>query len=182
MRVISGRAKGIKLLSLEGEFTRPTLDRVKESIFGSIQFYLKNSVCLDIFAGSGSLGIEAISRGALHVDFCDNSKLAVEIIKNNIKKTHFQEFSNVFLKDAFSFISDTNKKYDFVFIDPPYGNGLVIRVIIDMIKYKRVSEKTCFVCEHEAELLLPNTIGDFKIFRQKKFSKTVTTIYKVIRN
>ena len=91
MRIIAGKARGTKLYTLEGMTTRPTLDKVRESLFNIIQNQIQDSIFLDLFSGSGAVGLEAVSRGAKKAILCDNSKQAIEIIKKNIEKTHFQE-------------------------------------------------------------------------------------------
>lgn len=121
MRVISGTLRGKKLKTLEGENTRPTLDRVKEALFSIIQFDIENASVLDLFAGSGSLGIETLSRGAKQVIFCDNSKDAIEIIKQNVAATRFTEKSEIINKDYMSTLEAIkHQKFDIIFLDPPY--------------------------------------------------------------
>ena len=120
MRVISGKARGIKLVSLDGETTRPTLDRVKEALFSKIQFELEGATILDLFAGSGSLGIEALSRGAAKAVLCDNSFDAIKIIEENLKRTNLKENATVIKKDYIKCLEDLDMKFDIIFIDPPY--------------------------------------------------------------
>lgn len=138
MRVISGKARGKKLISLEGMNTRPTLDRVKEALFNIIQFDIVDKNILDLFAGSGAIGIEAISRGARSVTFCDNSKDAIRIINTNIKETRSSEQSTVLNKDyisALKYLAEKNEKFDIIYLDPPYKTdfaNIAIKHIIDL--------------------------------------------------
>ncbi len=126
MRVISGIARGKKLHSLEGLETRPTLDRVKEAVFNIIQFDIKNKVILDLFSGSGALGIEALSRGAKEAVLCDKSKNAIQIINKNLQETKLLDKAKVVNKDFLDTLNDLskkNKKIDIVFLDPPYKSN-----------------------------------------------------------
>ncbi|MCB0319217.1 MAG: 16S rRNA (guanine(966)-N(2))-methyltransferase RsmD [Bdellovibrionales bacterium] len=129
MRVISGKAKGIKLESPEGLTTRPTTDRVKESLFNIIQKDLQDAHVLDLYAGSGAIGIEALSRGAHHCIFLDIDKKAVQTIKNNLEKTKLADLAEVRNTDAFGFIRQTSKKFDIIYVDPPRYEDSWSRVV-----------------------------------------------------
>lgn len=123
MRIIGGTMRGTKLYTLEGENTRPTLDRVKEALFSKINFELQDAVVLDLFSGSGSLGLEAISRGAQKSYLCDNSRDAIKIINQNIEKTRAKDKVTLFNMDyenALSEMKSKDLKFDIVFLDPPY--------------------------------------------------------------
>ncbi len=126
MRVISGTAKGTKLNSIEELTTRPTLDRVKESLFNILQDSVRNQTVLDLFAGSGALGIEALSRGASKAYFCDLNDEAIKFIKQNLEKTKLTSNAIVVKKDYKSFIDSTNEKFDLIFLDPPYKNDIAV--------------------------------------------------------
>lgn len=129
MRVISGSARGSRLSSIDSELTRPTLDRVKESLFNILQNDIKDSVVLDLFAGSGALGIEALSRGASKAYFCDKNKHAINMIKQNLEKTRFLEKSVIFNKDFKQCLDEINQKVDIIFIDPPYKDNLSVESV-----------------------------------------------------
>ena len=123
MRIIGGMKRGTKLFSLEGENTRPTLDRVKESLFNIINFNLQDSIILDLFSGSGSLGLESISRGASKAVLCDSSKEACNIIKKNIEKLKYEnetKLYNLDYKDCLKKLKEEGCSFNFIFIDPPY--------------------------------------------------------------
>jgi len=128
MRIISGKAKGTKLYTLEGDSTRPTLDRVKEPLFSIIQTHIFDAYVLDLFSGSGALGLEALSRGACKAVLCDNSKKAMSIIKQNVEKTKFEEQTqllNMDYKIVLEKLKNDKVKFDLIFLDPPYrGNYL----------------------------------------------------------
>ena len=130
MRVISGKARGTKLNSIESLSTRPTLDRVKESLFNIIQNRIENSTVLDLFAGSGAIGIEFISRGCNKVYFCEKLNEAAKMVKKNLEKTRFLEESEVIVKDYKEALKDLKKrniKFDTVFIDPPYKDDIAVK-------------------------------------------------------
>ena len=124
MRVISGKARGTSLYSLEGNHTRPTTDRVKESMFSIINFHIPDGVVLDLFAGSGALGIEALSRGARKCYFIENSHSAADIVKKNIEKTSLKENSVLKVVDYKSFLNSANEKFDVILLDPPYNKKM----------------------------------------------------------
>ena len=121
MRIISGKARGTKLYTLEGKNTRPTLDRVKESLFNIIQNEILDCTFLDLFSGSGAIGLEAVSRGAKESILCDNSKEAIEIIKKNIQKTHFEKNVKLYYDKFDNLLKNKiEEQIDIVYIDPPY--------------------------------------------------------------
>ena len=124
MRIISGTAKGTKLHTLEGENTRPTLDRVKEALFNIIQYEIEDSIVLDLFSGSGAIGLEFASRGAKEVYLNDVSKEAFEIIKQNIEKTHLSKKANVYNLDFLNMLQKVkNIKFDIIYLDPTYKSN-----------------------------------------------------------
>lgn len=132
MRVISGTARGKKLNTLSGLNTRPTLDRVKEAVFNIIQFELEDKNVLDLFSGSGALGIEALSRGAKHAVLCDNSYEAIKIIKQNVRETRLEEKVEIINKDyseALKKLKNENQIFDIIFLDPPYKSDFAIKSI-----------------------------------------------------
>ena len=128
MRIISGTARGTKLYTLEGLTTRPTLDRVKEALFNIIQNEIPDSIFLDLFSGSGAIGLEAASRGAKKVILCDKSKEAIQIIKKNVEKTHLKEKIELYNTDYEDLIiNKLAENVDIVYIDPPYQSNFASR-------------------------------------------------------
>ena len=152
MRIISGKARGTNLYTLKGMTTRPTLDRVKESLFNIIQNKIPNCLFLDLFAGSGAIGLEAASRGAEKVILCDKSKEAIEIIRKNIEKTHMNDKVELYNLDYESVlrnkITDT---LDIIYIDPPYESEYAIKSIEIILEKKLVNEKSIIIVETDNE-------------------------------
>lgn len=176
MRVISGKARGTKLSSIESLSTRPTLDRVKESLFNIIQNNLKGAVVLDLFAGSGQLGIEALSRGADKAYLCDINRDAVKMIKQNLEKTKLKDKAVVINEDYKKAlrILNTNKKFDIIFIDPPYKEDIAVDSIIDIIHESRLKENGIMIIETdeiERDLREINKIENIKIIDQRKYGR-----------
>lgn len=150
MRVISGKARGKKLYSLEGLETRPTLDRVKESVFNILQFSIKDSVVLDLFSGSGALAIEALSRGAKKAVLCDNSKKAINIIEKNLKETNLYmqaQLLNTDYLNALEILKNELIKFDIIFLDPPYKSDYVVKSIEHILEYDLLTEDGIIVVE-----------------------------------
>ncbi len=176
MRVITGTAKGRKLISPIGLDTRPTQDKVKEGIFSAIQFDIEGRRILDLFAGSGQLGIEALSRGADSCIFIDSSNLAINAIKENLKNCNLIENSTVIKTDANSFIATNNNIYDIVFLDPPYKSGLIVEMIEKL--NKNLSDYAILICEHSADILLPDEINGFYAHKKYRYGKTAATIFR----
>lgn len=177
MRVITGSARGRKLVTLEGDDVRPTTDKVKESLFNIIQFDVEGSSFLDLFAGSGQIGIEAISRGARQVVFVDKSKKSVEVIRENLKTTGFEKNAVVVNADSLGFLSRRAEKYDIAFLDPPYAKG-ILQQALEKIE-PLMNENGIIVCESPAKEELPEKAGKFSVFKKYSYGKTALTTYKV---
>ena len=157
MRVISGTAKAMPLNSIEGLATRPTLDRVKEALFSSIQFQIPESVVLDLFAGSGALGIEALSRGARQAVFCDSSYKAIQMIKQNLERTKLTENAIVMQKDYLECLESLIKKFDFIFLDPPYQTEYARKAIEKILLLDLLQEDGMIIVEtDQKENILEN--------------------------
>lgn len=129
MRIISGKARGTKINTIESNTTRPTLDRVKESLFNIIQNRIVDSNVLDLFAGSGALGLEALSRGAKSAVFCDKNIEAYNVINANLEKTHLKELAIVYNMDYEKCLNKINKKFDLIFLDPPYKLDMAVNAV-----------------------------------------------------
>lgn len=174
MRVISGKSRGKKLVSLDGDNTRPTLDRVKEALFNKIQFNIQDATVLDLFAGSGALGIEALSRGAKEVVFCDKVPEAIKIIKQNVTNTNNLDKSTIINKEhkeVLEKLVNQNKKFDIVFLDPPYKTNLAIESLQKIIMSNLLTEDGIIIIEtddikKEKEIL---KIEEVEIFDKRKY-------------
>ena len=152
MRVISGTARGTKLNSIESISTRPTLDRVKEALFNIIQTHLQDSNVLDLFAGSGALGIECLSRGAKHCTFCDKSYDAIKMLKQNLQKTKFETVSTIFVDDYKKCLQKLYRnKFDIIFIDPPYKLDIAVNSIKLILEYDILAKDGIIVLETDEE-------------------------------
>lgn len=152
MRIISGIAKGTKLYTLEGENTRPTLDRIKEPLFSIIQTYIKDAVVLDLFSGSGALALETLSRGAKKAILCDKSYEAIKVIKKNIEKTHMEEKAEVFYADYKKCLFDVKEKFDIIFIDPPYKLDIAVKSAEMILQNDLLSNDGIIIIETDDEI------------------------------
>ncbi len=174
MRVITGSARGRKLEQLSGDDVRPTTDRVKEAVFSIIQFDIEGRRFLDLFAGSGQMGIEALSRGAAEAVFVDNRRESVEIVKRNLASVKLPN-GRVVQSDSISFLNTNKGEYDFMFLDPPYGTGLLQAALA---KAEAVMKKTgLIICEHPIGEKLPDKLGEFVRCRDYKYGKIGITTY-----
>lgn len=176
MRVITGTAKGRRLITLEGEDIRPTADKVKGAIFNSIQFDIEGRTVLDLFAGSGQLGIEALSRGAQKAVFIDLSRKAIQVVNENLEHCNLKENATVFNGDSLSYLKTTREKFDIIFIDPPYSKQLTAKAL--PLALSVINEGGIIVCETASDEELPDKIGSFSIVKCDRYSKTKLTIYR----
>ena len=177
MRVITGIARGKKLITLDGLDVRPTTEMVKEAIFSSIHFDLPGASVLDLFSGSGQLGIEAISRGAKHCVFVDKSKSSIDIIKKNIEACGFNPQSMVLNMDSMEYLSVAKTGIDIALLDPPYREGLITKALplLDRI----MSDNSVVVCEHENELSLDESYGRLKKTKTKRYGKISVSYFEI---
>ncbi len=177
MRVITGSARGAKLKTLEGLNTRPTSDRVKEAIFNIIQFQIEGRRVLDLFGGSGQLAIEALSRDAEYAVIVDESREAVSIIKDNLKKVKFDQKASVFQMDYLRYLSTTREKFDVIFLDPPYAEKMLENALRKISEIDILSEGGIIVCERPKEKALSATVGDLIASKDYIYGKTAINLY-----
>lgn len=177
MRVITGIAKGRRLETPDGYDVRPTSDRVKEAIFSSIQFDIEGRQILDLFAGSGQLGIEALSRGAESAVFVDADKNSLAVTEKNVKLTGFEKQSKLVRSDCFSFLASNFNKFDIAFLDPPYKAGILEKVLIKTSE--NMSDYGIIVCEHPTDVVLPQNVGKFVVVKSTKYGKIMVTVYRI---
>ena len=168
MRVITGEARGRKLITLEGEDVRPTTSKVKEAVFSAIQFDIQGRIFLDLFAGSGQMGIEALSRGAKSAVFVDNSRKSIDIIRKNLNNAGLYSKAKIFHTDSSSYLDITDENFDIVFLDPPYGTGILQKVLPKIVENPLNPEK---------EEILQN-YGEFMLDRQKHYGKIKISMYR----
>lgn len=175
MRIISGKYKKVNLEGFTINGTRPTMDRVKESMFAMIQNHIKDTIVLDLFAGSGALGIEALSMGAKKCYFVDNNAIAIDTIRKNGTKlsgANYQIIKQDFVK-ALEILKDENQKFDLILLDPPYQSGYLNESIRMIAEYNLLNSDGLIVCEYEDIELEFNC---FKIYKEKKFGSKIVTI------
>ncbi len=177
MRVITGTARGRKLKDPPGLDTRPTTDKVKESIFNIVQFDIEGRKVLDLFAGTGQLGIEALSRGAEKCVFVDQSREAVKVIQENVKTTGFESRSRVVTGDSISFLSSCREKFGLAFLDPPYASDLLERALLKMSEIDIMAENGIIVCESALDKVMPQLPGPYEMGRDYRYGKIKLTLY-----
>lgn len=171
MRVIAGTARSLPLKTREGKDTRPTTDRIKETLFNMLQPYVAESVFLDLFSGSGGIGIEALSRGAKHAYFVENDAKAIECILDNLKFTRFTDRATVLKQDVVSALSNiSEKEADVIFMDPPYDQLYEKRVLEALVTKKYVTEDTLIVVEASlnTDFSYLDCMG-YEIVKEKKY-------------
>ena len=170
MRVITGAARGCRLQTLEGNDVRPTTERVKEAMFSAIQFDIEGRRVLDLFAGSGQLGIEALSRGAESAVFIDNSKKSLDVVKCNLAATKFTDKAKVIGTDYMSYLSMTPDRFDIVFMDPPYNMGHEKKVLSCLKDMKFVTEDTVIIVEAALDTDFDYAYGlGFEVYKEKRY-------------
>ncbi len=180
MRIITGRARGTHLVTLAGDATRPTAERTKEAIFSMIAFEIPEARVLDLFAGSGQLGLEAVSRGARECVLCDSSRDAVRVIRTNAEKTRLLPACEILCADAISALGRLTGRFDLVFLDPPYAAHLLPRVLHLLADKKLLSPTARIICESaDAEDVFAQD-GDlaaaFRVLRVARYGAACVTI------
>ena len=176
MRVITGTARGRRLITLEGDDVRPTTEKVKEALFSIIQFEIEGRRVLDLFAGSGQLGIEALSRGAKNAVFVDASKKSVEVVKKNLETTGFEKCATVLNTDGIAFLRTRAEKYDIAFLDPPYRTGLLKQALGNIERV--MSDGGVIIAECPYDEDFPENAGDFLKTKEYKYGKIKLALYR----
>ncbi len=177
MRVISGSARGLKLLAPNGIETRPTTDRVKESVFNILQPYIPCNNVLDLFAGSGAMGIEALSRSCSYCVFVEKSRESLDIIHKNLEKARLASSSKVVFGDALDYLSLKEKRFDLIFLDPPYNKGLLSLVFDKIFSNDILSDNGIIVVESEVGGEIVSDLR-YECFKQAKYGKTVISVFR----
>ena len=176
MRIITGTARGRKLVAPEGRDVRPTPERVKEGIFSALQFDIEGRRVLDLFAGSGQLGLEALSRGAESCTFVDASDASLNLVRKNLESTDLSEKAKVVRLDYAAFAAASRDTFDIVFLDPPYSAGLLMPAVKAVLPL--MSDYGVIVCEHPPEVKLDEETGGFKIAKAYRYGKVLVTVYR----
>ena len=176
MRVITGSARGSKLQAPDGLKVRPTSEMAKEAIFSILHFEVEQAMVLDLFAGSGQLGIEALSRGARFCVFVDQLRESQEVVRQNLQHTKLAEKSRVAAMDALAFLRSTNETFDIALLDPPYEQGLIDQALPLLVP--KMSPRGIIVCETGKTESLPEQVGDFKQFKVYRYGKIKITTYR----
>lgn len=181
MRVVSGKFKGKALKAVPGNSTRPTTDKVKEAMFNIIGPYFDDGVCLDLFAGSGGLGLEALSRGMEYAIFVDKDGKAIGTIRANIEQCSAEEHCEVYRNDALRAVKALKKRemiFDCIFLDPPYKKQQLVLLLETIDDFHLLKEDGIIVCEHSFDVALPNEIGRLSRVRNETYGIITISIYK----
>ena len=177
MRVITGSARGKPLKELPGMDTRPTTARVKEGLFSAIQFDIEGRQVLDLFAGTGQLGIEALSRGAAHCDFVDASSAAMRIVRDNVRACRLSERAAFSQEDFAAFLQRAKgKQYGLVFLDPPYASGNLERALTLLAGVDIVAGNGIIICESPAQCLMPAMPEPYRWGREYRYGQIKLTL------
>lgn len=173
LRIITGTAKGKKLKTLEGEATRPTSERIKEAIFSAIQFDLEERRVLDLFAGSGQMGLEALSRGAASVMFIDSAREAIDIVKENARSVGFFDKSRYLVSDYRNYIRKASgrEKFDLVFIDPPYAMQCCAEAVKKLVESDLLLNGAIVVLESGEEEIDIASLDSFEVIKSTHYGK-----------
>lgn len=180
MRVISGSARGRTLKAVPGMGTRPTTDKVKEAIFSIIGPYFDGGAVLDLFAGTGGLGIEALSRGIDKAVFIDKEYKSIETVRSNLKTTGLEERAEVYKNDAERALKALSKReaaFDLVFLDPPYRLKIGDALMMQMDELKLLRQQATIVLEYESSYVYPDHFGSFTQLRKAEYGETAVSIY-----
>ncbi len=177
MRIVAGTARGRKLKELPGLDTRPTTDKVKESMFNIVQFDIEGRRVLDLFAGTGQLGCEALSRGAAYVTFVDQSREAVKVVKENAALVADPDAFEVLQRDALGYVESRPGKFGLVFLDPPYRTGLMEKALRAISLIDIVAEHGIIVCETGLDEALPTLDPPYEMGREYRYGKIKLTLY-----
>ena len=178
MRVITGKARGVQLKTPDGMQTRPTIDRVKEALFSIINFDIPNAIVLDLFGGTGQLGIEALSRGAKHAVFVDSSDSACKLIRENLRRTKLEQNASVIKSDYLNYLGRTKEKFDIIFLDPPYVEVFLEKALNRITEIDILQSGGIIVAERPLDKELPWEFDGYSRSKDYKYGKILLTIYR----
>lgn len=177
MRIISGKRRGHKLVGFEGDGIRPTTDRVKESVFNLIQGYIADASVLDLFAGSGALGFEAMSRGAAQVVFVDEAKSSINVVEENASSLNFGDGVKIFNMPYKDFFRTSDESFDIIFLDPPYNRGFIEPVLRDIVENGRLKDGGIIVLESD-DTDMHSEFDGLSVLKQRKYGRSYITVYQ----
>ena len=178
MRIIAGEYKGRKLDAPNDNAIRPTSDKVKEAIFSILMPYTEDGIFVDLFSGTGSLGLEALSRGAKFCYFCDKERSSISIIKTNIEKCDAKDISKVIHGDFMKALRKMEgEKIDVFLLDPPYDSGLYEKALNSIDLLDLLNDEGIIVAEHKKEINLPETIGNLVLLKKRSYGRVVLSMY-----
>lgn len=175
MRIVAGSLKGKKLEGTSSSKMRPTTDKVKEAVFSIIQFKIIGKKFLDLFAGSGQMGLEAISRGAKHAFLVDSQKSSIDFIRKNIKSCGCEDSTTVLFRDSVSFLKTTKEKFDIAFLDPPYETGLLEKTLPMLVHI--MNDTGVIICECPFDSNIIENVGPFSLHKKYKYGKIAILVY-----
>jgi len=178
LRIIGGDLKGKKLYSIPGTTIRPTADRLRESIFNILSFRVQDAVVLDLFAGTGALGIEALSRGAESVVFVDNNKGVISVIDRNVGACSLGNRAKMIkwnIKKNLNCLKSIRPAFNLVFLDPPYNQSMVKPALSNLEQSRSLGKKACFVIEHSPLEKIPKDLSCFEVTDQRRYGKTLVS-------
>lgn len=178
MRVITGKARGIQLKTPAGSRTRPTADRVKEAVFSIVQFEVQTANVLDLFAGTGQMGIEALSRGANSAVFVDAAKDACQLIRENLSRTKLLQQARIVQSDYLSYLSRCTEKFDFIFLDPPYAEDFLENALKKISEIDILTDCGIIMCERPAEKSLDIEIPGLQRGKDYRYGNTWITLFR----
>jgi len=178
MRVITGKARGVQLKTPEGMKTRPTADRVKEALFSIIQFEIPGAKVLDLFGGTGQLGIEALSRGAASAVFVDAAEPACKLIRENLKRTKLEQQGRVIRGDYLDFLKRNREQFDIIFLDPPYAEVFLENALNCITEIDILQSNGIIVAERPLGKELPWEFDGYQRSRDYKYGKTLLAVYR----
>ncbi len=178
MRVITGSARGRRLKEPNGMEIRPTTDMVKEAVFSAIQFDIEGRRVLDLFAGTGQMGIEALSRGAAHCTFVDVSKQAISLVKENLAHCQLEERAQVVQGDYLAYLSRSQDTYDLVFLDPPYDSEIIKKALQTITRIDKISEHGIIVCENTSGYSWPEVPQPYELKKEYRYGKVSVAVYR----
>lgn len=184
MRVIAGKFKGRKLTGIKGRKIRPTSDRIREALFSILSQKVENALVLDLFAGTGALGIEALSRGAEKSFFVDKSKQSIEIIKKNIELLNIKEEAEVFLYDACTIMNSkriSDQKFSLIFMDPPYNKNFIHTIFENLDLLSIMEENAILIAEHSIRENGLEKVPELDLYDKRSYGDTAISFFRKSR-